>query len=108
MQKNVYEHKKPTPLPPPAAAVPRGVSPSAAKLAEPAAAQQVAAAKYTGNYGNKHAPTINPAAPGGSFALGLSSNVRVVGSNYVDMYNKKRHASSQKFTNGFSYDHFVL
>lgn len=46
--------------------------------------------------------------PTGSFPLGIKSDVPTLGTNVAQIYGKSRHASSQKFTNGFNPDHFLF
>ena len=46
--------------------------------------------------------------PGGSFPLGIKSDVPTLGTNVAALYGKSRHASSQKFTNSFNPDHFLF
>ena len=54
------------------------------------------------------AAAIPPPKPGGSFPLGIRSDVTTLGNNVGRLYAKSRHASSQKFTNSFNPDFFVL
>ena len=56
---------------------------------------------------------VAPAPPSGSFPLGIgNSHVAQIGTNIKATYMKtalgKTHASSQKFTNSFNPDHFLL
>ena len=62
--------------------------------------------------GNAYAPgrtllgVSHRAPPQSSYPLGGKSYVPTLGTNMKDLYNKKRFATSSKFTNSFDQDHW--